>query len=108
MNGADIRNLNWQQLRARIDGVRATVHAALQIHGPCTTRQLAAKIPLDLLSVRPRVTELVDLGFAECVRREGGEGVYRALSYTEAHARHQERQAATHTLQTELPLGPGL
>ncbi len=93
MNPAEIRNLNWQQLREHIDGLRATVYSALQIYGPCTTRQLAAKMEADILSVRPRVTELVELGFAECTRRDGGEGVYRALSYTEAHQRHQDRQA---------------
>jgi hypothetical protein len=93
MLGTDIRDLNWQQLRDRIEGLRATVFSALQLFGPCTTRQLAAKMEVDLLSVRPRVTELVELGFAECIRREAGEGVYRALSYTEAHQRFHDRQA---------------
>lgn len=94
MTAADIRNLNWEQLRGHLDGLRARVYAALQVHGPCTTRELAAKIPLDLLSVRPRVTELIELGFAECVRREEREGVYRAFTYAEARARYDERQAA--------------
>lgn len=93
MNPAEIRDLNWQQLRERLEGMRAAVFDALQLFGPCTTRQLAAKMEVDLLSVRPRVTELVELGFAECLRREGGEGVYRVLSYAEAHARFSDRRA---------------
>lgn len=93
MNAAEIRDLNFEQLKDRLEGLRAAVHSALQLHGPCTTRELAARSGIDLLSVRPRVTELVELGFAECTRREGGEGVYRALGYTEAAKAFKDRQA---------------
>ncbi len=93
MLGTDIRDLNWAELRDRLSGLRATVYSSLQLFGPCTTRELAARMEVDLLSVRPRVTELEQLGFAECVRRDGHEGVYRALNYTEAHQRHADRQA---------------
>ena len=85
-NPGEIRNDNWQALRDRVSGLRGEVHASLLQAGPCTTRELAAKAGLSILTVRPRVTELVELGFAECAGRVHGEGVYRALSYAEAQA----------------------
>ncbi len=93
MQPIQIRDMNWQQLQERISGLRQTVHEALRMHGPCTTRQLAERARLDLLTVRPRVTELVELGFAVCTGREGGEGVYRACSYHEAASEHAKRVA---------------
>ena len=93
MLGTDIRDLNWQSIQERVTGLRETVHSALLGVGPCTTRQLAEKSKIDLLTVRPRVTELVELGFAECTGRDAGEGVYRALSYKEAMNKFQERRA---------------
>lgn len=93
MSPSAIRDLNWQQLQERVSGLRATVHEALRMHGPCTTRQLAAKAGLDILTVRPRVTELVEIGFATCTGREGGEGIYRACSFQEASAAYEERAA---------------
>lgn len=104
MNPADIRDLNWQQLRERVSGLRAEVHFALQREGPCTTRQLAEKTGLDLLTVRPRVTELVALGFAECTGRAAGEGIYRARSYDEALANFNEQQALARGTGVQLAL----
>jgi len=93
MHATAIRDLNFEQLKDRLSGLRQAVHSALQLHGPCTTRALAHKAGLDILTVRPRVTELVELGFAECTGREAGEGVYRALNYNEAARAFGERQA---------------
>lgn len=108
MSPTSIRDLNWQQLQERITGLRATVHEALRMHGPCTTRQLAAKAGLDILTVRPRVTELSELGFAECTGREGGEGIYRACTYAEAAAHHARERAlaAGEGVQDEMMLCP--
>lgn len=93
MLGTDIRDLNWQQIQERVSGLREAVHSSLLGFGPCTTRQLATKMGVDLLTVRPRVTELVELNFAECTGRDSGEGVYRALSYAEAIKKFQDQRA---------------
>lgn len=93
MSPSDIRNLNWQQLSEHVHGLRQAVYEALRTHGPCTTRKLAARSGMDILSVRPRVTELAELGFSTCCGREGQEGVYRACSYQEAADAHAQRQA---------------
>lgn len=92
-SGAQIRDQNFEQLRERLAGLRGVVYSALRQHGPCTTRQLAARSGLDILTVRPRVTELLSLDFAECVDRADNEGVYRALSHDEARVRIAEREA---------------
>jgi hypothetical protein len=92
MNASLIRDLNFEQLKDRLSGLRQAVHSALQLFGPCTTRVLAHKAGLDILTVRPRVTELVELGFAECTGRNDGEGVYRALNYNEAARKFSDAQ----------------
>jgi hypothetical protein len=102
MSPSAIRDLNWQQLSEHVHGLRQSVYEALRQHGPCTTRQLAAKSGLDILSVRPRVTELCEMGFAVleenphsalCTPHSPREGIYRACSYQEAAAAHGQRQA---------------
>lgn len=100
MQPIQIRDLNWQQLQERVSGLRQTVHEALRMHGPCTTRQLAAKAGLDILTVRPRVTELCQLGFASEVSLtphasglSPAEGIYRAHTFAEAAAHHAREQA---------------
>lgn len=103
MNATEIRDLNWHDIQAQVTGLRETVYAALLLHGPCTTRQLAEASGISILTVRPRVTELCDLGFALCTGREAKEGVYRAYTRAEAAALHQEREAARHSAE-QIPL----
>jgi predicted transcriptional regulator len=71
---------------SRVNKDHEEIYAALEIHGPCTTRQLAHAMNRDILNVRPRVTELFQIGMAEVV---GGttEGIYKAVSqFTAQHA----------------------
>lgn len=89
MKPVDCRNETWESLQTRLDHSRATVWRALLAHGPATTRELAQASGIDILTVRPRVTELVDLFLAELVggQRDGREGVYRALTSAEGSVR---------------------
>jgi DNA-binding MarR family transcriptional regulator len=84
MKPVDYRDETWESLQDRLRGLRGEVLAALKAHGPCTTRDLARRSGIDILTVRPRVTELLQLGWAVCTAGEGGEGIYRAASYAEA------------------------
>jgi predicted transcriptional regulator len=98
------RNLTWEAIQGRLTGARLSVYSALNAEGrPLTTRALAAAAGLDLLTVRPRVTELVDLGLAECTGHEAHEGrhegLYRAVPLHLARAAHDARHAAD-----DLPL----
>ena len=108
MKPVDYRNDSWSDLQARVAGLRLTVYEALLQHGPCTTRELARRSGVDILTVRPRVTELFQLGWVVVVDAAavGHEGAYRAL--TEAEARQvfdQRRRDAVGTrVQGELAL----
>jgi len=96
MKPIDYRNESWERVQARLVLDRARVHSALITSGPCTTRHLAAKMGWDILNVRPRVTELVQIGFAALVDRasSGYEGVYRALPFAEAKRNFEEKRRA--------------
>jgi DNA-binding transcriptional ArsR family regulator len=86
MKPTDIRNENFTTLRAGLDERRAAVLRQLAVFGPCTTRELATNAAQDILSVRPRVTELVQLGLVVLHDRERGEGVYRVATQAEWEA----------------------
>ncbi len=90
MDPTEARNLTWQEIRGTLHGAREMIHAWLLAHGPAATSRIAEGTRIPLLTVRPRVSELCAWGFAECVDREGREGVYRALTVAEAQARHEE------------------
>ncbi|MCX6908123.1 MAG: hypothetical protein NTY01_08780 [Verrucomicrobia bacterium] len=74
MKPVDYRNETFASLKTRLLELRLEVYDALKVHGPCTTEQLAAAMrpsdPLFVLTVRPRVTELCQLGFAVLVEGE--------------------------------------
>lgn len=80
MKPIDIRNHNWEQMRDKlfVSELRSRVYHWLLAHPAQTTRQMAAGLGLDLLSVRPRCTELEQSGFIHLVERQGHEGIYAA------------------------------
>lgn len=108
MSPIDYRNTTFAEIKGRLHGDRLTVLEALQLHGPTTTRNLAHTMEWDILSVRPRVSELVKLGLVEIVPDAEGhiarEGVYRALSTPEAEALFDLRQQAAHDPQSTFDL----
>jgi predicted ArsR family transcriptional regulator len=102
MKPIDYRNTTWDEIQGRLKGDRQACYEGLRVHGPCTTRQLADRIGIDLLTVRPRVTELVQLGLAECGDEPGREGIYRALPLWQAMKDFQERARRATEPQLEL------
>lgn len=67
------------------------VYEAWVVYGPGTTRQLAIKSGIDLLTFRPRTTDLCDLGLVELVDSErGSEGIYQAVPETKWNGWHQD------------------
>jgi predicted ArsR family transcriptional regulator len=99
MNASDIRDMTFDEIRRNLDGPRERVWEWLHVRGPATTSAIAESLGMGLLTVRPRVTELVQMGFAECVGRQRREGVYRAVTVAEAQTRHAEKRT-----ETQLPL----
>jgi hypothetical protein len=108
MKPIDFRDATWAHLQERVCGMRLRTLHALQQHGPCTTRALAAACEADVLAIRPRVTELIQLGLVQLVPgdKRGHQGVYRALEAGEAQELFAARRDTARALpvQTELPL----
>jgi len=103
MDPIDLRNETWEMLQARIVGQRLTVLEAWREHGPGTTRELALASGMDILGVRPRTTELVELGLVRLVGRKDHEGIYEYIPAGEAHEMFLSRRDGR-AVQTEMPL----
>jgi hypothetical protein len=85
MTPADFRNATFDSIRAGLNDRRRVVYEAWLAHGPGTTRLVADRAGLDILSFRPRSTELFKLGLlvlAE-VQVVPGNGIYRAADIGE-------------------------
>jgi len=104
----DYRNDTWADVQPRVRGLQLAVYEALLRSGPCTTRELARRSGIDILTVRPRVTELCQLEWIALVDDDAGghEGTYRALTLDEAKARFERRkaQALGRPVQAEMAL----
>jgi predicted transcriptional regulator len=105
------RDMTWEEIKGRLADERLRVYHALQTWGPCTTRQLAKLMDRDILTVRPRVTELCQMGFAaeaevtperRFLDGAAREGYYRAVGLEEAERTHRYGAGA---VQTEMQLG---
>jgi hypothetical protein len=87
MEAIDYRNAKFADLQDRLVGLRLSVWQAWKTFGPGTTRQVAQRSGIDILSFRPRTTELLQLGLVVLAGNEPGhEGNYRAASLQEAWA----------------------
>lgn len=102
MKPIDFRNETWFSISGRLQGARQLVYSALLQQGPCTSRELSERSELDILSVRPRLTELGELGLAECVGGANGEGIYRAVSLDVAGEAWLKRKREARSGQMEL------
>lgn len=111
MNTSDYRDKTWEQIQGHLIDDRMKVYHSLSVWGPVTTRRLAELSGTDILTVRPRVTELVQMGLARLAdippaRREPGvsarEGYYEAIPLTEAE---RIRRYGKDEVQTEMQLG---
>jgi len=80
MNPIDDRTATFDLIKDSLAGKRRIVYDALRTLGPQTTRGLAALARMELLTVRPRVTELIDLGLVELVEQGAGSAEQGARS----------------------------
>lgn len=102
---ADIRNAQHEAKRASHAENRAKVLAALhEAATPVSTRQLAEQMGWDVLSVRPRVTELYQAGLVVLDGKGPDGGLYRVATVQETLARQRTRLGRPGAeIQTELP-----
>jgi hypothetical protein len=96
MKPIDYRNETWEMVQARgLVDKRMRVYEAFRKHGPGTTRAVARASGIDILNLRPRATELYQLGFLKLLGGvPGNEGIYRALTLEEARAKFFADRAA--------------
>ena len=101
MKPVDFRDETFESLQERLNDDRLLVHRAWLAQGAGTTREVAAKAGIDLLTFRPRSTELYQLGLLELVDKDGHEGVYvgRSLPEWETYCAAQRQAAASPQLQ---------
>lgn len=106
MKPIDYRNETWDAIQERIAGMRLAALNAWRAHGPGTTREVARRSGIDILTFRPRTTELYQLGFlmvSEIPKSSGPhEGVYQALADDEVRAAFYRNQSPSR--QPELNL----
>ncbi|HTJ78521.1 MAG TPA: hypothetical protein VL357_05955 [Rariglobus sp.] len=99
MKPIDFRNATYADLQERLTGLRQAVFDAWLRYGPCSTEHLAEVSGISILTLRPRTTELVQLGFVRLADRqpEKGTGTYRAANSDEvlAHLRTAKQDAVT-------------
>jgi len=106
MKPIDFRNETFAGIQNRISGSRACVLEAWRTFGPCTTEQLAERSRLSLLSLRPRTTELFQLGYV-CLadaQESGLEGTYRVRTQPEHAAWVAREIEKARNPQTEMNL----
>lgn len=92
MKPIDYRNATWDQIQERLDGLRLTAYQAWEQFGPGTTRDVATRAGIDILTFRPRSTELFQMGLIQihASAHEGRthEGIYAAVPLEKAQAEH--------------------
>jgi hypothetical protein len=103
MKPIDFRNATFAHLRATVlVGDRAAVAAAWAAHGPGTTRNVAILSGIDILTFRPRTTELYQAGFVQMLNTDGGnEGIYgwRTQEQHETWIQQQRANAISQQMQ---------
>lgn len=87
MKTIDFSRATFADIARELGDLRLCVWRGLRQHGPCTTADLAKALDMSVLTVRPRVTELMSAGLVMLSGdRRGHEGVYAALDIAQAAA----------------------
>jgi hypothetical protein len=106
MKPIDFRNETFAEFRERFNSIRESVYRAWVSHGPGTTREVAERCHIDLLTFRPRSTELYQMGFIRVQPGQShlrnGEGVYEAVPEHEVVAWYEKQREAHRSGQQQL------
>lgn len=106
MKPTDLRNANWLEVQQHVTDDMRRVHRAWRDHGPGTTRAVADASGISLLTLRPRTTDLYQLGMVECTARDGSEGVYEYRTEGQAEqAQAWKQDRKSHKQTTRATVG---
>jgi hypothetical protein len=81
---SDLRNLTWAQIQTHLSEDLVRVHKAWSQCGPGTTREVAERSGISLLTLRPRTCELQKIGLVALIDKSGTEGIYKFQTEAEA------------------------
>jgi hypothetical protein len=86
MNTNEIKRAKIKEItdNGRAENMRRNVWRYLRAMGASTTDQIASRMGMSVLSVRPRVTELLQLGLARLTGKIHSNGVYEAIEAEDA------------------------
>lgn len=103
MKPIDYRNHTWDHVKAHLSGLRMQTYTAFVHYGPGTTREISERARISILTLRPRTTELLQLGFIEVLggTDDGREAVYIAVPESIAESRFEWFK--TQPVQAEFP-----
>lgn len=107
MKPIDFRNATWNEVLETLTGRRLAAYEAWQRFGPGTTHEVAERSGMSVLTLRPRTTELYQLGFVSLCGSEGKEGLYAAVEEAAAMGRFEDRQRRERADAAQLPLRLG-
>ncbi|HPA20934.1 MAG TPA: hypothetical protein PLU30_24510 [Verrucomicrobiae bacterium] len=96
MTAEDIKRMNWEQLGASgwLSGKRDQILFWWQQQDrPYTTAEGAAISHHNILTFRPRTTDLLQVGFLRLVGVRDGEGLYEAVPPDDVRALFERRAA---------------
>ena len=62
MKPIDFSRVTFGEIAERLGDLRIKVWRGLNAHGPCTTSALSVQLEMSILTLRPRMTELVQMG----------------------------------------------
>ncbi len=79
--------MTWAGIQARLTGMRARAYYAWRAFPNRTTEECAALSGMNLLTFRPRTTELVQMGLVVGAGMRDGNGLYRAEDLDAVRAR---------------------
>lgn len=86
------RRLAYDQVKPKVTQLQAQVLAYLKRYGPLTTRNTATAMGVSILTVRPRMTELLQAGLVRAIGRNHDGALYEAIPEEEVKAIWEQEQ----------------
>jgi hypothetical protein len=106
MKPIDFSRMTYADIEDSLGETRMAIWNCMRKHGPMTTRQISETTGICILTVRPRVTELLclNLAYLRDDVRHGHEGVYDALTIEEAARYQRVEEESDHDQQLGLAI----
>lgn len=88
----EARRVSYDQVKPKVTQLQAQVLAYLKRYGPLTTRSTATAMGVSILTVRPRMTELLQAGLVRAIGRNHDGALYEVIPEEEVKAIWEQEQ----------------